>query len=71
VADAAANTVDEVSQSGVVEVLAFIPNPPHSDAVPTCIDRGGPARWDVAAENVDRHAAAVRVPASDGREGRA
>jgi hypothetical protein len=40
VADAAANTVDEVSQSGVVEVLAFIPNPPHSDAVPTCIDRG-------------------------------
>jgi hypothetical protein len=40
VADAAANTVDEVSQSGAVHVIAFIPNPPQSDAVPTCIDRG-------------------------------
>jgi hypothetical protein len=40
VADAAANTVDEVRQNGSVSVIAYIPNPPHSDAVPTCIDRG-------------------------------
>lgn len=40
VVDAAANTLDEVSQNESVHVIAFIPNPPHSDAVPTCIARG-------------------------------
>ncbi len=40
VVDAAANTVDEVHHDGSVEVIAFIPSPPKSDAVPTCIDRG-------------------------------
>jgi hypothetical protein len=40
VVDAAANTLDEVRANGSVSVVAFIPNPPVSDAVPTCIDRG-------------------------------
>ena len=40
VVDSAANTLDEVGQNGTVSVLAFIPSPAHSDAVPTCIDRG-------------------------------
>jgi hypothetical protein len=40
VVDAAANTVDWVSGSGKVRVVAFIPNPPVSDAVPTCIAKG-------------------------------
>jgi hypothetical protein len=40
VVDAAANTLDEVFPNGVVRVVAFFPNPPVSDAVPTCIDRG-------------------------------
>jgi hypothetical protein len=45
VADAASNTIDWVSNSGSIKVVAFIPNPekeghPVSDAVPTCIDRG-------------------------------
>jgi sugar lactone lactonase YvrE len=45
VIDAAANTVDWVSDSGKVKVVAFIPNPekngkPVSDAVPTCIAKG-------------------------------
>jgi hypothetical protein len=40
VADAAANTVDEVRPNGSVRVVAAIPNPPVSDAVPTCVDRG-------------------------------
>jgi hypothetical protein len=39
VVDAATNTLDHV-QGGTVEVKAFIPNPPSSDAVPTCLDRG-------------------------------
>jgi hypothetical protein len=40
VVDAAANTLDEVFPNGVVKVVAFFPNPPVSDAVPTCVDRG-------------------------------
>jgi hypothetical protein len=40
VIDAAANTLDRVSSVGNVSVEAFFPNPPVSDAVPTCIDRG-------------------------------
>jgi len=45
VVDAASNTVDWVSNSGSIKIVAFIPNPekeghPVSDAVPTCIDRG-------------------------------
>jgi sugar lactone lactonase YvrE len=45
VIDAASNTVDWVSKSGSVKVLAFIPNPekeghPVSDAVPTCVAKG-------------------------------
>lgn len=45
VVDAAANTVDWVSNGGQVKVVAFIPNPekeghPVSDAVPTCIAKG-------------------------------
>jgi hypothetical protein len=40
VADAAANTIDWISESGKVKVVAFIPNPPASDAVPTCIAKG-------------------------------
>lgn len=40
VVDAASNTLDWVSSNGSIQVLAFFPNPPVSDAVPTCIDRG-------------------------------
>ncbi len=40
VVDAGANTLDRVRSNGSVDVVAFIPNPPASDAVPTCIDRG-------------------------------
>jgi hypothetical protein len=45
VVDAAANTLDWVSSSGKVRVVAFIPNPikeghPVSDAVPTCVAKG-------------------------------
>jgi hypothetical protein len=40
VVDAASNTIDRVGANGAVSVEAFIPNPPVSDAVPTCIDRG-------------------------------
>jgi hypothetical protein len=40
VVDAASNTLDEVRWDGSVKVIAFFPNPPHSDAVPTCVDRG-------------------------------
>ena len=40
VVDAGANTLDRVSREGDVTVKAFFPNPPSSDAVPTCIDRG-------------------------------
>jgi sugar lactone lactonase YvrE len=40
VADAGANTLDWVSRNGNVRVLAFLPNPPSSDAVPTCLAQG-------------------------------
>jgi hypothetical protein len=40
ITDAAANTLDEVRPNGSVRVVAFIPSPPVSDAVPTCLDRG-------------------------------
>jgi hypothetical protein len=40
VADAASNVIDEVRPNGSVRVAAFIPSPPVSDAVPTCLDRG-------------------------------
>jgi len=40
VVDAASNTIDRVRPNGSVTIEAFIPNPPVSDAVPTCIDRG-------------------------------
>ena len=40
VVDAGANTLDKVLPNGIVSVVAFFPNPPASDAVPTCIDRG-------------------------------
>jgi hypothetical protein len=40
VVDAGSNTLDRVSKGGHVKVKAFLPNPPSSDAVPTCIDRG-------------------------------
>jgi hypothetical protein len=40
VIDAAANTLDRVNSWGLVNVETFFPNPPVSDFVPTCIDRG-------------------------------
>ncbi len=40
VVDAAANTVDEIGPGGKVRVLAYLPNTPMSDAVPTCITKG-------------------------------
>jgi len=40
VVDAASNTLDEVRANGSISVVAFIPNPLKSDAVPTCVDRG-------------------------------
>lgn len=40
VVDAGSNTLDEIGRDGRVHVLAFIPNPPSSDSVPTCVDRG-------------------------------
>jgi hypothetical protein len=40
VVDAAANTIDRVWPNGTVAIAEFIPNPPVSDSVPTCIDRG-------------------------------
>jgi len=40
VVDAGSNTIDRIEADGDVDVVAFVPNPPSSDAVPTCIDRG-------------------------------
>jgi hypothetical protein len=40
VVDAASNTVDVVTRSGAVKQVAYIPNPPVSDSVPTCIAQG-------------------------------
>jgi hypothetical protein len=40
VVDAGANTLNAVDQRGGVRELAFFPNPPTSDAVPTCVAIG-------------------------------
>jgi hypothetical protein len=40
VVDAGSNTLDRVRPDGTVSVVQFIPNPPSSDSVPTCLDRG-------------------------------
>src|SRR5581483_1622332 len=40
VVDAGANTLDRVLADGSVQVVAFFPNPPASDAVPTCVEKG-------------------------------
>ncbi len=40
VVDAGTNTLDHVSSDGDVKIVAFFPNPPSSDAVPTCVTRG-------------------------------
>jgi hypothetical protein len=40
IVDAAANILDQVRPYGPVHVVAFIPSPPVSDSVPTCLDRG-------------------------------
>jgi sugar lactone lactonase YvrE len=40
VVDAGSNTLDRVLADGSVQVVAFFPNPPATDAVPTCIDKG-------------------------------
>jgi sugar lactone lactonase YvrE len=40
VADAASNTIDRVTRNGTIVSRTFIPSPPVSDAVPTCIDKG-------------------------------
>lgn len=51
VADAASNTIDEVTENGSVRIIAFVPNPllpfgpggtlvPVSDSVPTCVAQG-------------------------------
>jgi hypothetical protein len=41
VVDAGSNTLDRVNEDGHVSVVKFFPNPPSSDAVPTCLARGG------------------------------
>jgi hypothetical protein len=40
VVDAATNTLDKVRANGSISVVAYIPDPPVLDAVPTCVDRG-------------------------------
>jgi hypothetical protein len=40
VADAGANTLDEVHSDGSITVLAYFPNTALRDAIPTCIARG-------------------------------
>ena len=43
VADAAANTIEEIMPGGTIRVIAYIPNetsPPFRDATPTCIAQG-------------------------------
>jgi hypothetical protein len=40
VVDAGSNTIDRVRSNTTVDVMAFFANPPSSDAVPTCIDKG-------------------------------
>lgn len=40
VADAGANTLNEVHRNGTIDVLAYFPNTALRDAIPTCIARG-------------------------------
>jgi hypothetical protein len=40
VADAGANTLDEVHANGTVDVLAYFPNTTLRDAIPTCVAKG-------------------------------
>lgn len=40
VVDAASNTLDHVTSDGEIDITTFFPNPPVSDAVPTCLARG-------------------------------
>ena len=40
VVDAGSNTLASVDKHGAVHHLAFFPNPPHADAVPTCVAVG-------------------------------
>jgi sugar lactone lactonase YvrE len=40
VVDAATNTLDRVDDDGHASIVAFFPNPPASDAVPTCVAKG-------------------------------
>jgi len=40
VVDAASNTLDQVLPDGSVKILAFVPNTPVGDAVPTCVAQG-------------------------------
>jgi hypothetical protein len=40
VVDAGANTLDEVLPDGTVQVLAYFPNTPIRDAIPTCVAQG-------------------------------
>ena len=40
VVDAGANTLDEVLANGTVQILAYFPNTPFSDSVPTCVTQG-------------------------------
>lgn len=40
VVDAGSNTLDEVMSDGTVQILAYFPNTPISDSVPTCVAQG-------------------------------
>lgn len=40
VVDAGSNTLDRVGSKGRIKIAAFLPNPPVSDAVPTCVAIG-------------------------------
>jgi hypothetical protein len=40
VVDAGSNTLDRVGRHGGIHIRKFIPNPPTSDSVPTCVVRG-------------------------------
>jgi hypothetical protein len=40
VVDAGANTLNRVNDDGTVDILAYFPNTPISDAVPTCVTEG-------------------------------
>lgn len=40
VADAGSNTINEILADGSVRIVAYVPNPKVSDAVPTCLAQG-------------------------------